>query len=47
MMGWINAWNKIIRQVIFKDYELKQLMKLPTKTWIIQFIVLLSMDLQK
>lgn len=38
MMGWINAWNKIIRQVIFKDYELKQLMKLPPKTGIIQFI---------
>lgn len=37
MLGWINNWNKIIRNVIFKDYELKQLMKVPPKTGIIQF----------
>ena len=37
MLGWINAWNKIIREVIFHDYELKRLMKLPPKTGIIQF----------
>lgn len=38
MMGWLNAWNTIIRQVIWKDDELKTLMKLPAKTNIIQFI---------
>ena len=37
MLGWINAWNKIIRQVIFKDYDLRRLMKLPSKTGVIQF----------
>lgn len=37
MLGWINAWNKIIRTVIFKDAELKRLMKIPAKTGIIQF----------
>ena len=37
MLGWINAWNKIIRNVIFKDYELKRLMKIPAKTGVIQF----------
>lgn len=35
---WIKDWNTIIRTVIFADYELKQLMKLPEKTSIIQFI---------
>lgn len=37
MLGWIESWNKIIRNVIFRDYELKQLMKIPAKTGIIQF----------
>ena len=37
MLGWINAWNKIIRTVIFRDHELKRLMKLPPNTGIIQF----------
>lgn len=37
MIGWTNAWNTIIRQVIFKDTELKDLMKLPGKTNIVQF----------
>lgn len=37
MLGWINAWNTIIRNVIFKDYDLKRLMKIPAKTGIIQF----------
>lgn len=37
MLGWINAWNKIIRTVIFKDAELKRLMKLPKNTGVIQF----------
>lgn len=37
MLGWINAWNSIIRNVIFRDYDLKRLMKLPSKTGIIQF----------
>lgn len=38
MYGWIDAWNKIIREVIWKDHELKTLMKIPPKTGIIQFI---------
>lgn len=38
MMGWINAWNTIIRKVIWPDHELKVLMKLPSKTGIIQFV---------
>ena len=36
-LGWIDAWNKIIRKVIFKDYDLKRLMKIPKTTGIIQF----------
>lgn len=35
---WIKDWNQIIRNVIFKDYKLKQLMKIPSDTSIIQFI---------
>jgi len=38
MIGWINAWNKIIRKVIFPDYELKRLMKIPVKTKITDFV---------
>lgn len=38
MIRWINAWNKIIRKVIFPDYELKQLMKIPAKTKITDFV---------
>ena len=37
MMGWVDAWNTIIRKVIFKDTELKRLMGIPSKTNIIQF----------
>lgn len=37
MLGWINAWNTIIRQVIWPDYRLKQLMKIPKQTGILQF----------
>ena len=37
MLGWINAWNKIIREVIWRDYDLKRLMKIPPKTGILQF----------
>ena len=37
-MGWVNAWNYIIRNVIWKDHELKILMKMPPKTGIIQFV---------
>lgn len=37
MRGWINAWNKILREVIFADYGLRRLMKVPVKTGIIQF----------
>lgn len=37
MLGWVNSWNKIIRDIIWRDYELKRLMKLPAKTGILQF----------
>lgn len=37
MLGWINAWNTIIREIIWKDYDLKRLMKIPPKTGILQF----------
>lgn len=37
MLGWVKAWNTIIRTVIFKDAELKRLMKLPKNTGVIQF----------
>ena len=37
MLGWVNAWNKIIRTIIFKDADLKRLMKLPKNTGVIQF----------
>ena len=36
--AWIDDWNDIIRNVIFKDEELKSLMKLPQGTNIITFI---------
>ena len=35
---WDNEWNKILREVIFADEELKALMKLPEGTDIITFI---------
>ena len=38
MMGWIDAWNTIIRKVIWPDHELKTLMKIPPKTGILQFV---------
>lgn len=38
MMQWINDFNKIIREVIFADEELKTLMKLPEDIDIITFI---------
>ena len=37
MLGWTKAWNHILREVIFKDYDLRKLMKLPKNTGIIQF----------
>lgn len=37
MLGWINAWNTIIREIIWRDYDLKHLMKMPPKTGILQF----------
>lgn len=37
MMGWTHAWNKIIREVIWRDYDLKHLMKIPSKAGILQF----------
>lgn len=37
MLEWVNAWNRIIREVIFKDYNLKRLMKIPKQTGVIQF----------
>ena len=38
MIHWIRDWNNIVRYVIFQDQVLKQLMKIPPKTTIIQFI---------
>lgn len=38
MLRWMDDWNKIIRQVIFPDTELKSLMELPDNTSIISFI---------
>ena len=38
MIGWVNAWNTIIRKVIWPNHELKVLMKLPQKLNIIQFV---------
>lgn len=38
MLGWTNAWNTIIRRVIFPDYDLKQLMKVPANTKITDFV---------
>ena len=37
MLGWTNAWNKIVREIIWPDYELKRLMKISPKTGILQF----------
>lgn len=37
-MIWINDWNDVIRHVIFSDKELMNLMKIPEKTSIIDFI---------
>ena len=37
MIGWTNAWNTIIRKVIWPDHDLKVLMKIPPKTGILQF----------
>ena len=38
MLGWVNAWNTIIRKVIFPDNELKRLMKIPAGTKITDFV---------
>lgn len=36
--AWIDDWNDIIRNVIFKDEELKKLMKIPEGTKIMEFV---------
>lgn len=36
--AWIDDWNNIIRETLFKDYVLKALMKLPDSVNIIDFI---------
>lgn len=38
MLKWTKAWNRVIREVIWPDHDLKRLMKLPPKTGILQFI---------
>lgn len=38
MLGWVKSWNKIIREVIFKDEDLRFLMRLPARTHITKFI---------
>lgn len=35
---WMDAWNDIIRNVIYQDEDFKQLMKIPEGTSIIDFI---------
>lgn len=37
MLGWIEAWNRVIRNVIYRDHNLKALMKVPSKIGVIQF----------
>lgn len=37
MLGWLESWNTIIRRVIWNDYELKKLMRIPKQTGILQF----------
>lgn len=37
MIQWTNAWNTVIRKIIWPDHELKVLMKIPPKTGILQF----------
>ena len=37
MLGWLKAWNTVIREVFWKDELLKKLMKIPANTNIIQF----------
>jgi hypothetical protein len=37
MIGWVESWNKIIREIIWRDADLKHLMKIPPKTGILQF----------
>ena len=37
-LQWVDGWNKILREVIFADEELKTLMKLPDDIDIITFI---------
>lgn len=38
IMSWMDAWNEILRDVIFPDEELKRLMMVPPHTNIIEFI---------
>lgn len=38
MLGWINAWNTIIRTVIFPDSELKTMMQIPANTKITDYV---------
>ena len=38
MQQWDNIWNNVIRYVLFQDERLKELMLLPEKTNIVQFI---------
>ena len=37
MLGWLRSWNKIIREVIWNDQTLKQLMKIPARTGVLPF----------
>lgn len=38
LRAWIDDWNDILRNVIFKDETLKSLMKLPANTDILTFV---------
>lgn len=38
MLGWTNAWNAIIRKVIYPDIKLRRLMKIPGNVKITDFV---------
>ena len=37
ILAWARSWNKIIREIIWPDNDLKTFMKIPSKTGILQF----------
>lgn len=37
MIAWADEWNRIYRYILWRDYDLKQLMKIPSKATILNF----------